>query len=155
MKSGTPPIRIRTARLTDAEAIESLYQQLHEDDYISPGKSKFRRGLQRALSHVDERFFVAVVGKKLVGAMHIILFRHLGRALRPMAIVENVIVDQSKRRLGIGRRLLETAVRYARSKDCYKVALTSNRKRAHAHRFYRRIGWQQSSLGFTFSLIEK
>ena len=152
MKSRTPPARIRTARLTDAEAIESLYQQLHQGDYLSPGKRRFRHGLQRVLNDVDERFFVAVVGKKLVGATHVILFRHLGRGLRPMAIVENVIVDQSVRRLGIGSRLMETAVKFARSKHCYKVALTSNRKRAHAHRFYRRIGWKWSSLGFTLNL---
>jgi hypothetical protein len=36
----------------------------------------------------------------------------------------------------------------ARRARCYKLVLGSNKKRLDAHRFYRRMGFEEYSLGF-------
>jgi GNAT superfamily N-acetyltransferase len=40
------------------------------------------------------------------------------------------------------------AIEEARRAGCYKVSLTSNKRRADAHRFYQRLGFRAASEGF-------
>ena len=44
------------------------------------------------------------------------------------------------------------AVELARQAGCYKVALTSNKLRDDAHRFYRRLGFIATHKGFRIEL---
>jgi GNAT superfamily N-acetyltransferase len=67
----------------------------------------------------------------------------------PFAIVENVVVDETVRGGGYGRRLMAHAEALARAAGCYKVSLTSNHKRDRAHAFYAHIGYASSHKGFT------
>ena len=57
------------------------------------------------------------------------------------AIIEDVIVDESVRGLGIGEALLRRLLDLARDKGANGVALTSNPKRESANRLYQRIGF--------------
>jgi len=59
-----------------------------------------------------------------------------------------VVVDEAHRRRGIGAGLMERAAAIAREAGCYKVVLTSNKKRPEAHTFYRRLGYQQTHEAF-------
>jgi GNAT superfamily N-acetyltransferase len=148
-------VKIRRAKLGDGSAIEQLYRQLHEGDYISPGAAKMQRALRALLRKRDETLLVAAKDGRIVGSTHVLIFRHLGRALRPVAIVENVIVDANFRRAGIGEQLMAAAIQIARRQNCYKLSLTTNRKRKPAHRFYERIGWNRTHFGYTFSLAKR
>ena len=67
---------------------------------------------------------------------------------RPYALVENVVVDDSSRGSGYGEQLMRHAMQKARAAGCYKFALTSNKQRSDAHRFYQRLGFRASSEGF-------
>ncbi len=87
-----------------------------------------------------------------MGTNHVLIFRHLARGLRPAAIVENVIVDAHCRGAKVGEQLMAEAVAIARRHNCYKVALTSNRKRRDAHRFYARLGWRWTHFGYSLAL---
>jgi GNAT superfamily N-acetyltransferase len=147
-------VKIRRARRGDENAIEKLYRQLHAD-YKSPGARRMRRAFQAMLDNPDHTILVAVKEGQILGAIHVLIFRHLARTLRPMAIVENVIVDANSRRAGIGEKLMAAAIQLARRQNCYKLSLTSNRGRRPAHRFYEGIGWKRTHFGYTFSLAER
>ncbi len=109
----------------------------------------------RALAHEpDQTLLVAVKDGRIVGTNHVLIFRHLGHGLRPAAIVENVVVDADYRGVKVGEQLMAEAVTIARRHNCYKVSLTSNRKRRDAHRFYQRLGWRWTHLGYTLALPE-
>jgi GNAT superfamily N-acetyltransferase len=63
-----------------------------------------------------------------------------------------MVVDPDVRGRGIGRRLVEEALRIARAEGCYKVQLQSANARSGAHRFYEREGFEASSKGYRLYL---
>jgi len=66
----------------------------------------------------------------------------------PWAAVENIVVDATRRRSGYGRLLMQAAIGAARAAGCYKLALTSNKRRPAAHRFYEGLGFRATHEGF-------
>lgn len=58
------------------------------------------------------------------------------------SIVEDVIVDESMRRRGIGEALLRHAIELARAAGANGVALTSNPGREAANQLYRSMGFE-------------
>jgi GNAT superfamily N-acetyltransferase len=151
---GAPPLRIRHAREVDLVALNVLYRELHGDDYDSyaPSLRAFRiawRGLAR---NRDHHLLVAERGGVIVGTVHLLLFRHLGHGLKPVAIVENVVVASAMRSQSVGERMMEAAGAIAKAAGCYKLSLTTNVKRPRAHRFYERMGWRRSHFGYTLAL---
>jgi GNAT superfamily N-acetyltransferase len=145
-------VRIRGARIGDERALGDLYRQLHEGDYKSPGAARMRRAMRALLKKPDEILLVAAADGDIVGTNHILIFRHLARALRPAAILENMVVDSRHRGAGVGDLLMEAALKFARRQGCYKLALTSNRKRPKAHRFYEKFGMHRTHYGYTIYL---
>ena len=49
---------------------------------------------------------------------------------------------------GLGEQLLAVAVNAAREAGCCRIQLTSNLERPNAHRFYERLGFVPSHVGF-------
>jgi GNAT superfamily N-acetyltransferase len=145
-------IQIRRARIGDESEIEGLYRQLHEGDYKSPGAVRMRRAMRALLQRRDEILLVAVEDGHIVGTNHVLIFRHLARALRPAAIIENMVVDSRSRGAGVGDLLMEAALKIARRHGCYKLSLTSNRKRPRAHQFYEKFGMTHTHHGYTMYL---
>jgi ribosomal protein S18 acetylase RimI-like enzyme len=58
------------------------------------------------------------------------------------SIIEDVVVDEAKRRRGIGEALVRHAIDLAREAGAAGVALTSNPQREAANRLYQAIGFQ-------------
>lgn len=58
------------------------------------------------------------------------------------SIIEDVIVDESMRRRGIGEALVREAIEWAREAGAGGVALTSNPQREAANRLYRSLGFE-------------
>lgn len=77
-------------------------------------------------------------GNSIIGAACLTVYR-VPTGIR--AIIEDVIVDESVRGLGIGEALLRRLLDLARDKGANGVALTSNPKRESANRLYQRIGF--------------
>ena len=123
-------------------------------DYDSYGVSAsgFRRAFAQLKRNRDHHLLVAEINGVIVGTLHVLIFRHIGHGLRPVAIVENVVVDERSRSRGVGEALIDAAAAIARAQKCYKLSLTSNLKRLRAHKFYERLGWQRSHAGFTLPL---
>ena len=71
---------------------------------------------------------------------------------RPAALVEDVAVDPARQRSGVGRALMRAALELAQAAGCYKLALSSNVRRAQAHMFYERLGFAQHGLSFAIAL---
>jgi GNAT superfamily N-acetyltransferase len=92
---------------------------------------------------------VADVGEAgIVGSVTLLIVPNLTYTARPFAIIENVIVDTAARGAGVGEALISRAVEIAREAGCYRVCLTSNKRRSEAHKFYERLGFKASHDGF-------
>jgi GNAT superfamily N-acetyltransferase len=153
-QSNSPPVRIRSARKADLPRLQELYDQLHLKSYLSlhVPRSKLTAAFERLARDRNHALLVAEVEGKVVGTCHVIVVPHLGHALKPMAIAENVVVDASARSSGIGQHLMAAAGDFARRRGCYKMALTSNIARPRAHRFYERLGWKRTHFGYSLGL---
>jgi GNAT superfamily N-acetyltransferase len=114
--------------------------------------AKLASAFERLARDRNHTILVAEAAGKIVGTCHVIIVPHLGHALKPFAIVENVVVDAGARSSGIGQHLMTAAGELARRRGCYKLALTTNVARSRAHRFYARLGWTRTHFGYSLGL---
>lgn len=78
--------------------------------------------------------------KPIVGALTLICFR-VPTGLR--AIIEDVIVDESARGLGLGEALMDSALNLAQEYGAKGVMLTSNPRRVAANKLYQKMGFNR------------
>ena len=143
-------VEIRGAEAGDLPALLDLYEQLAEGFGHHPASLEQGRSLLSEINRQPGRaLLVALHNGWLAGSVDLMIVSpNLTHGGRPWAIVENVVVDRQARRLGIGRALMEEAIRRSREAGCYELQLLSNRVRTDAHAFYRALGFQSSAEGF-------
>lgn len=140
---------LRPACSGDAQALSALLQQLAPDEARSDAKLLALRLSEPAVNRV---VLVAERDGKLLGTCTLHLIEHLAHNFARSAILEDVVVDADARGLGIGQALIDKAVERARAWGCYKLALSSNQSRAHAHRFYQGLGFKPHGISLALAL---
>ena len=95
---------------------------------------------------------VADLAGAVIGVCQLIVFRHLQARGALCAEIESAHVHPEHRGTGVGEALIRDAIARARGLGCYRVQLTSNTARPDAHRFYERLGFVPSHLGFKMQL---
>ena len=95
---------------------------------------------------------VAERSGEVIGFCQLVFFRHLQAKGGLCAELESVHVHAEDRGTGVGRALVRAAVDRARAVGCYRVQLTSNRRREDAHRFYESLGFEATHLGYKVRL---
>jgi GNAT superfamily N-acetyltransferase len=64
----------------------------------------------------------------------------------PVAWLTVLVVDESVRGRGVGRRLVTEAEQWARARGAKRLSLTSAVHRKEAHQFYINLGYQQTGV---------
>lgn len=100
------------------------------------------------LASPDNTLFVAERDGEVVGTFQVTLIPGLVARGRKRAKLESVHVAPECRGLGIGAVMIAHALAFAKERGAGLVELTSNKDRLDAHRFYRRLGFDQSHEGF-------
>jgi GNAT superfamily N-acetyltransferase len=85
---------------------------------------------------------VASIRGALVASCCLAVIPNLTRGGRSYALIENVVTDSNYRRRGIGRAVLNDALRRAWQAGCYKAMLLTGSKRPEVHRFYETNGFR-------------
>lgn len=144
------PVRIRTATNDDSTALCRLLPQLSERPDSSqsrvPTDEKAQAILERLLGNEFVHLLVAEHSTQssevgtIVGTLILLIVPNLTHGGHPWAQIENVVVDQTMRRQGVGRQLLTAAVELARAQGCYKIQLISGTKPEQLA-FYREVGF--------------
>ncbi|MGD0190828.1 MAG: GNAT family N-acetyltransferase [Rhizomicrobium sp.] len=130
------------------------------DDDIGESREKTGASIPReyldafdAMSSVPGNFILlAESDGAIVGSLQLVFIPSLSRGGSKRAIIEAVRVVSSLRGKSIGTALMRRAIEEARAAGCSVVQLTSDRRRARAHLFYRRLGFEQSHIGFKLEL---
>ncbi|MGW1890338.1 N-acetyltransferase family protein [Streptomyces sp. NPDC002004] len=99
-----------------------------------------------------QHLLVALRGEHAVGTMQLTIIPGLSRRGASRMVIEAVRVHADERGNGLGTVLIEYAVEEARRLNCSLVQLTSDASRTDAHRFYERLGFTGSHVGFKLVL---
>jgi GNAT superfamily N-acetyltransferase len=142
-------IRFRDATRQDVPAVVAL---LAEDTL---GATREGTDLAPYLAAFDtmqaEGANTLIVGEeagRIVATCQLTFITGLSLRASRRAQVESVRVAADLRGRGIGAALMAEAEARARTAGCALVQLTTNRARGDAHRFYERLGFTPSHLGF-------
>ena len=148
-------MEISIVKATDKD-IPFIVELLYDLDRPIPIDEKeikiFKNKIKDYFSDSQKTILVAKQDSKIVGFVSIILLRRLNRAKLEMYIPE-LIVTKQLRNLGIGKKLIQHCIDLAKKKDCYRIRLESGNQRKESHKFYKNIGFEQSALSFTKSVL--
>ena len=61
--------------------------------------------------------------------------------MSPYAVIENVVVEESRRGSGLGRRIMDGTLRSAWAEGCYKAMLMTGSRTPATHAFHRACGF--------------
>ncbi len=145
---------IRRATSTDVPGIVSM---LTDDEIAaqreSPGDlTPYQAAFAAIDADPNQVLVVAERNGELVGTLQLTIIPGLSRKGATRGLVEAVRVAASARGTGLGTTLLEWSIEEARARGCAIVQLTSDKARTEAHRFYLRLGFQNSHEGFKLPL---
>lgn len=131
---------VRVEALTQAtdavvEALARLVPQLSSS--AAPVTAEVVRAVLASPANV---VLVARSDDRVVGALMLVVFPLLTGV---RAWVEDVVVDADTRGLGVGRALVDAAVRVARERGASTVDLTSRPSREAANRLYVKAGFER------------
>jgi GNAT superfamily N-acetyltransferase len=110
--------------------------------------------LARIRSYPEYRIYVAKTGDRIVGTFALLIMDNLAHMGAPSAVVEDVVVQPDRQGKGIGKQMMQFAIRRCKEIGCYKLSLSSNLKRDVAHRFYESLGFRRHGYSYFVKLTE-
>ncbi len=152
-----PDLTLREATEADLPAIVALLA----DDVLGGGREEpgppLPRGYAagfRAMTAQGGIVLVAEQGDAVVGCLQLDILHGVSQRGLARAQVEGVRVASHRRGHGIGAALMQEAMRRATAMGAGSMQLTTNAARHDAQRFYARLGFVQSHLGFKLEIKE-
>ncbi len=137
-------LRIREMRAADAGAVAALSGQLGYEATTAEIVRRFA-----TLQETPENgLFVAVGGTEVLGWIHAYGVRLL--ETDGYAEIGGLVVTETVRRRGVGRRLLRRAEAWAAAHGYGEVRLRSGLHRKEAHVFYQKVGYELSKASYMF-----
>ncbi|MBY5867453.1 GNAT family N-acetyltransferase [Rhizobium leguminosarum] len=149
-------LNIREARKDDLPALVAMFAADAlggHGDTTDPGAfPDYVRAFVAIEASPDQTLYVAERRGEVVGTFQTMVTTSLtGRGSSAM-IIEAVQTRADMRGQGVGGLMIEFAIAEAKGRGIGRVALTSNAVRKDAHRFYERLGFKPSHLGFKMAL---
>ncbi|MEU9333047.1 GNAT family N-acetyltransferase [Streptomyces sp. NPDC048290] len=147
-------LEIRRATAADIPAIVGMFA----DDPLGARRESpddpapYLAAYERIAADPNQHLVVAVRDQRVIGTLQLTIVPGLSRRGATRSIIEAVRVHADERGSGLGSRLIEWAVAESRQRGCHLVQLTSDATRTDAHRFYERLGFTASHVGFKLQL---
>nr|AXS01264.1 acetyltransferase [uncultured bacterium] len=127
----------------ELSSLLELYKQLHPNDEII--NEMTAKNIWGNIKAQDIKYFAAKDNGKIIAACYICIIPNFTRNGRSIGLIENVITSKEYRKKGIGKKIMENAIQYAKEQNCYKVLLQSGNERTDAHEFYESLGFNGES----------
>jgi len=147
---------VRTATEKDIPRILELYRQLAFNPPPAgapvPSMEEYRRVFNKMSAVPGYRLLVAEEDGEILGTTVLVILPGFTHGVSPFAVVEYVVVDEQYRRRGIGKLLMDYVIARSKEAGCYKIMLTSDKRRDQAHQFYESLGFEASAHGFRLYL---
>lgn len=144
---------LRELNEKDLESLIKLYEQLDDANGNFTAEDARKIWKTEIEGNKKIKYFGAVENGKVISTCYCLIIPNLTRLGSSIAFVENVVTDSEYRGQGLGRKVMEMAIEFARENNCYKVILQSASFRKEAHQFYKNLGFDgESKKAFTMKL---
>jgi len=129
---------VREAGVGDFAGVLRLYGQLHpKDPVVEDGAEVF----EEIVRTPGLRIFVLEEDGQIVATTYLNVIPNLTRSAAPYAVIENVVVDESRRGTGLGKEIMAVTLAAAWDAGCYKAMLMTGSRTPATHAFYRACGF--------------
>ena len=145
-----------TIREPTYDDIPSLLELLDELGRPKPQTDneleKFTTLLKNYMQEDDKKILVAQIdNSKIIGMISMVFLSRLNQNTSEMYVPE-LIVSQNYRSKGIGKKLINFSIELGKEKKCHRIRLESGNQRIESHKFYKHLGFEDSSIFFTKNL---
>ncbi|MFE0510996.1 GNAT family N-acetyltransferase [Streptomyces sp. NPDC058964] len=147
-------LEIRAVTADDIPAVvgmladDPLGARRESPDDLTP----YLTALERLADDPNQHVVVAVREDRIVGTLQLTIIPGLSRRGATRSVIEGVRIHADERGSGLGTQLIEWAIDESRRQNCQLVQLTSDVSRTDARRFYERLGFTASHVGFKLQL---
>jgi ribosomal protein S18 acetylase RimI-like enzyme len=147
-------VTFRPATAADIPAIvamladDPLGSERETPDDLAPYEAAFAE----VAANPYQVIVVAEANGEVVGTAQVIFMPGLSHRGMRRAEIEAVRVRADQRGSGLGSALIRECIAQARQRGCGMVQLASNAARTDARRFYERLGFTASHVGFKLAL---
>ena len=147
-------LEIRRATRSDVPAIVEMLR----DDHLGatresvPSDPVYLNAFDAIAADPHQWLVVGLRAGEVVASLQLTIIPGLSRRGARRALIEAVRVRSDQRGGGLGAILVGWAVERARAEGCVMVQLTTDRSRVDAHRFYERLGFEGTHLGYKLML---
>ncbi len=117
------------------KAFQRLIPQLNPASRV-PNQAE----LQEVIDSKNTFLFAGTENDEIVGTISLVVYKI---PTGNKAWIEDVIVDETMRGKGYGRKLMLHAIEFAKSRGISKINLTSNPTRIAANKMYQQLGFEQ------------
>ncbi|MFI6344874.1 GNAT family N-acetyltransferase [Streptomyces sp. NPDC050560] len=148
------PLDFRPATADDLPALVGLLA----DDALGAARESLDDLAPYASAYRDieedphQQLLVAEREGTVVGTLQLTVIPGLSHRGSARAQIEAVRIAASERGTGLGTQMIDWAVDESRRQGCRIVQLTSDASRTDAHRFYERLGFKATHVGFKLTL---
>jgi GNAT superfamily N-acetyltransferase len=153
-------VLIRRAAPRDVPALGSFgaalvraHHAFDADRFLTPGRRAeegYAHFLRTQLAAKQVAIFVAERDGAVVGYVYAGVEARSWKELRDTAgFIHDVVVDPGARRLGIGTRLIETAVAWLATRGVPRVVLWTAEKNHDAQRLFQHLGFRRTMVEMT------
>ncbi|MGX5840508.1 N-acetyltransferase family protein [Mesorhizobium sp. ArgA1] len=149
-------IHIRRAEITDLPAIVAMLADdslgRSREDASEPLAKAYLDAFAAVNADPNQSLAVMTANGEVIGTLQISYLAGLSQQGAWRGQIEAVRVAADRRRERLGQRMLEWAIEQCRARGCKIVQLTTNKSRQDAHRFYDRLGFKASHIGYKLEL---
>lgn len=133
----TAGVVVREATADDAPVLAPLLGEL---GYPAAPAQLVPR-LRRMLAREDQKILIAENADGALGTLALHVFPVLAYD-QDLALIMALVITETARGLGVGRMLVDRAEAVARSLGASRLMVTTHNRRADAHAFYERLGFE-------------
>lgn len=141
-------MEIRKCNKSNMKDIYNLICELKNKEF---DYAKFETAFTSKIEDEKNYYIIGIEESNVIGFLSLVIDYQLHHAEK-VATIEELIVSSKYRSNGIGKKLLENAIDYAKNNNCEVIELTSGFSRERAHKFYEKNGFTKGSYKFKMDL---
>ncbi|MGY3690638.1 GNAT superfamily N-acetyltransferase [Bradyrhizobium sp. USDA 3240] len=150
------PVAFRKAQSADLPAIIALLANdvlgQQREDASSPPNPRYVDAFEAILADPHQLLVVATLDDEVIGTLQLSFIPGIARLGAWRGQIEAVRIAETHRSSGVGQQMFEWVIAQCKARGCDLVQLTTDKARPDAHRFYERLGFVGSHLGYKLML---